>query len=210
MKKNVYSLVLSEQVIAEIDRLAYRRGTNRSGLINSILADYVSYETPEQRIADVFAAVQNVLTGKEDDFRLMAAPSETMLSLRSALCYKYNPTVRYSLELYRGDSPYVGELRVSMRTQNARLVELVMDFYRVWITLEARRLGHQAPCLAEGGRYTRMIDFGGGGDAIAAYIRTFDQALKFYFADTADRTAAVARIDRLLAASISLFTPAEQ
>lgn len=45
MKKTVYSLVLSENVVAEIDRLAYHKGTNRSNMINQIIAEYVSYTT---------------------------------------------------------------------------------------------------------------------------------------------------------------------
>lgn len=39
MKKNVYSLVLSEDVVHEIDKLAYQRGTNRSNMVNQILAE---------------------------------------------------------------------------------------------------------------------------------------------------------------------------
>ena len=39
MKKSVYSLVLSDNVVRAIDDLAYKMGTNRSNLINSILAE---------------------------------------------------------------------------------------------------------------------------------------------------------------------------
>ena len=47
MKKSVYSIVLSDDVIDKIDELAYRTNTSRSNLINQILADHVSYTTPE-------------------------------------------------------------------------------------------------------------------------------------------------------------------
>ena len=36
MKKAVYSLVLSEDVVDAVDRMAYARGTSRSNLINQI------------------------------------------------------------------------------------------------------------------------------------------------------------------------------
>ena len=39
MAKSVYSLVLRDEVVAEIDRLAYRMNTNRSNMINQILAE---------------------------------------------------------------------------------------------------------------------------------------------------------------------------
>lgn len=47
MKKNMYSLMLAEKVVQAIDRLASEKGTNRSNLINQILAEYVSLTTPE-------------------------------------------------------------------------------------------------------------------------------------------------------------------
>ena len=40
MKKSLYSLMLSDEVVREIDVAAHRLGTNRSALINRILAEY--------------------------------------------------------------------------------------------------------------------------------------------------------------------------
>ena len=59
MKKNVYSLVLSEDVVHEIDKLAYQRGTNRSNMVNQILAEYASLITPEKRMSHLLAAISN-------------------------------------------------------------------------------------------------------------------------------------------------------
>ena len=42
MKKNLYSLTLSDEVVRELDALAHRMGTNRSAPVNRILAEYVS------------------------------------------------------------------------------------------------------------------------------------------------------------------------
>ena len=53
MSKSLYSLILSDEVIARIDRLATRQGTNRSALVNRILAEYCSMVTPEKRIETV-------------------------------------------------------------------------------------------------------------------------------------------------------------
>ena len=41
MKKSVYSLVLSDDVVAAVDRTAYQQGVSRSAMINQILAEYV-------------------------------------------------------------------------------------------------------------------------------------------------------------------------
>ena len=53
MKKSLYSLMLMDEVVNEVDRLAFRRGTNRSSLINQLLAEYLSLATPENRIGNI-------------------------------------------------------------------------------------------------------------------------------------------------------------
>ena len=58
MKKNLYSLTLSDDVVREIDALAHRMGTNRSALVNRILAECGSVPTPERRSNDLFAAIE--------------------------------------------------------------------------------------------------------------------------------------------------------
>ena len=183
--KNVYSIVLSADVVEKIDQLAYENGTNRSNMINQILAEYVSYTTPEKRFRDIFIRMENLLAASS--FKAME-PSDTMLSLRSALAYKYNPTVKYNVELYRSSTSEIGELRVSLRTQNAGLILYMTEFYRLWSAVEAKYRGH-IPCAAADGKYsrklilqslshTREIDVG---EVIAAYVNAFDKALKAFF-----------------------------
>ncbi|MBQ8717030.1 MAG: hypothetical protein IJY43_04180 [Clostridia bacterium] len=201
--KSLYSLMLDDGVVAEIDRLAYLQNTNRSGLVNRILAEYASYVTPEQKIKEAFGRIQAVLDG-QDSFRLAVEPSDTMLSLRSALLYKYNPTVRYSVELYRMPEGEVGELRVSLRTQNRTLILYMMQFYELWTRIEIARLG-SVSAQAQEGKYTRRlaprqvrraavntVAPAALGELIAAYIRAFDAALKIYFR-FADSPAVAAR-----------------
>ncbi len=183
--KTVYSIVLSSDVVEKIDRLAYENGTNRSNMINQILAEYVSYTTPEKRFREVFRQMQNIL---ENSSFKAAEPSDTMLSLRSALAYKYNPTVKYNVELYRGDGNEVGELRVSMRTQNAGLILYMMQFYRLWANIESA-YRQDIPWIAVDGKFSRKlvlqnlnnIQFFDLGQVIASYVQAFDQALKAYF-----------------------------
>lgn len=195
--KTVYSIVLSSDVVEKIDRLAYENGTNRSNMINQILAEYVSYTTPEKRFREVFRQMQAIL---ENSAFKAAEPSDTMLSLRSALAYKYNPTVKYNVELYRGDGAEIGELRVSLRTQNAGLVLYMTQFYRLWAQIETAYHGDVA-CMAADGKYTRKLvlkNLNGVqsfdlGRVIAAYVDAFDRALKAYFYHLeAPRSAATA------------------
>lgn len=206
MKKSVYSLVLSDAVVAEVDRLAYRNNTNRSQMINEILAEYVSYVTPEQRIREAFGRV-SALLGEVGAIQPVSAPSDTLLSLRSALLYKYNPTVRYSLELYRAPDTGIGELRVSMRTQNSELIARMVRFYRMWDAVETAHIG-SVKSHAQEGKYVRLLcpcALHGGevpkdpermGELIAAYIRTLDRSMKRFFSENEDPAAAQADISR--------------
>ena len=46
-KKSMYSIMLMDSVVEAVDRAAYLNGTNRSNLINQILAEHLGVETPE-------------------------------------------------------------------------------------------------------------------------------------------------------------------
>lgn len=203
MNKSVYSLVLTDDVVAEIDRIAYENGTSRSNTVNQILAEYVSYDTPEKRIREVFSEVENLLTGSSR-FQIMMQPSDSMFSLRSALAYKYNPTVRYSVELNRNLQPAIGELRVSVRSQSSALRLYMLQFFKLWSRIEQNLVGH-VECAMADDRYIRRLavaedrklDNEALGQAIAEYIRLFDTALKLFFNHLDQPETAIARVESL-------------
>lgn len=187
MNKSVYSIVLSDDVVAEIDRLAYREGTSRSNMINQILAQYVSYTTPEKRLSDIFSKAVE-LVDSMDQLQVMLQPSDTHLALKSALRYKYNPTVKYSVELYK-NSDALGELRVTMRTQSRDLIDCMNGFFTLWAAVERSFLSFEPPCSIGAGRYSRTLrrpetpQTGEAlGQAIIDYVETLDKCMKLYFA----------------------------
>lgn len=192
MSKSVYSLLLTDAIVAEIDRLAYNNGTSRSNMVNQILAEHISFDTPEKRMREIFSEVERLLTGGSN-FQTMLQPSDSMFSLRSALSYKYNPTVRYSVELYRAGEVGLGELRVSVRSQNSTLRLYMLQFFKLWTRLEQMLIG-TVDCAMNDEKYVRRLHATTSavaanaeiGEGIAAYIRLFDAALKVFF-DRLDR-----------------------
>jgi hypothetical protein len=200
MKKSVYSVVLSDDVISEVDRLAYIKGTNRSNMINQILAEYVSLTTPEKRINDIFDELSSLLYST-DTFRELAPRAPSVMSIRSAISYKYNPTVKYTVELYR--TPHEdsqGEIRVSSRTQNSALILEMLHFYNIWADIESR-YGFSGQDSFEDGVFKRPLVFRESpladnsaknalsvGEMIADYISLFDTSLKTYFSSVPDPT----------------------
>lgn len=198
MKRSVYSLVLMDDVVREIDKVAYTMNTSRSNLINQILAQYVSCPTPEQRTKDIFDQVTQLVVGVNSDehsFQIQQPPSDALLSLRSALRFKYNPTIKYSVELYRGNDRVFGELRVSSRTQSRQLLGYLEDFYTRFahLELECRKyykdVSRQLEFQIEGGKFTRKFVMPSGtslsnqqlGSAIAWYIQMYDRMINLYF-----------------------------
>lgn len=207
MNKSLYSLILSDDVVREIDRLAYRSGANRSSMINQILAEYVSYTTPEMRFNQIFSALESMLL-PADNFKRLINNSISVMNLRSSLDYKYNPSVKYSLELYKGGDA-IGALKMSMRTQNAALISYMMDFYKLFAGLESSYIKGTSYYL-EGDKFVRELKDRTGrqmtaeelGNAIAEYIKTVDKCLKAYFYNIDNEKAATFEVDRILAAYI--------
>lgn len=193
MGKTVYSLVLTDEVIEEIDRLAYTMGISRSALIDRILAEKVSYTTPEMRINRIFDSLNRLFSDKSDGF-IAKSENQSML-IRSSLKYKYKPTVRYGLQLLRQSESTEGEIKVSFRTQSLELIAKMEMFLRVWAGLENKYIVKYFPngiqYYIEEGRFTRRFTLPDHykdksseeiGAAIAQYIRMFDDVLKCYFA----------------------------
>jgi hypothetical protein len=201
MNKSVYSLVLSDEIVQEIDRIAYEAGSSRSAVINQVLADYVRYTTPEKRMREVFSAIEQMLLGSV--FEPQLQPSESMFSLRSALQYKYNPSVKYSVELYKNARPLLGELRVSVRSQNSALVLAMLQFFKLWTRIEQTYVG-RVECAMEDGRYLRKLRLTDEertneqiGAGIAGYINLLDSALKRYFELIHEPALAVTGVEKL-------------
>lgn len=192
MNRNIYSLLLMDDVIRAVDELAYSQNTSRSNMVNQILAERLAVKTPEQRMRDIFSQIQ-ILMEEQTAFQLQLQPSDAMLSVRTALAYKYNPTVRYSVALFRNDPDALGQLRVSARTQSGALLQMLDSFFQLWCKLESTYLKRQypsgVPIKLESGRFCRTFCWPQTactneqlGETISNYIRRFDRALKSFFA----------------------------
>lgn len=201
MNKSVYSIVLTDSVVQKIDELARKQGTNRSALINKILAESLSVETPEKRYTDIYRLVNNIFSSSA--FSILDAQAENSLAVSSIMNYKYNPTVRYQVELYRNDvNGKIGKLRINLRTRNAPLLERLDIFFRLWSTFEAKYLANimntSIKYEKEDTRFARelmiprkkhgvkvyseqAISMDDIAEAIAEYIKGFDRVMKCWF-----------------------------
>ena len=196
MKKTLYSLMLNEEVVREVDALAHRMGTNRSNLINQILAEYVNYTTPERRINDVLSAIEALMQPSRELVPFFA-PNSYSMSLKSSLEFKYRPTVKYEVELYRGTGDAIGELSVVFRTQSAPLIDGMTEFFRLWKRIEDAHLkpltGAAIDYALYDGKFVRTIAAPDRScttdelaNALSEYIKLFDSLMKGWLAGRYD------------------------
>ena len=194
MKKTMYSLMLAEDVIREIDRLAAEKSTNRSNLVNQILAEYVSMTTPEKHVQNIFDIIERFI-GQQSGYLLYSQPNDMTMSIKSSLQYHYRPTIRYEVEMYRSPDKTLGQLKIIFRTTSSELLLELTRFFKIWIQLENIYIKNffekgVIEYGMENGRFLRTFAVPNDsdyteeqiGNAISHYIATFDEMLKDYLA----------------------------
>lgn len=190
MGRSLYSLILSDEVVAELDRAALRAGTNRSQLANRILAEHLSLLTPEKRIEEVFQLIDRFFNeGAEMVSRFV--PHQPTLQLKTSLSYRYRPTLRYELRLYPEPvEGRIGEIHMILRTQAEDLLLRMEAFAKAWIEAERSLLTDptEAPAYELGpGRFSRTIripqrdiDPASFSEALSVYVQLLDESFKAY------------------------------
>lgn len=194
MKKSMYSLMLAEDVIRAVDKLAAEQGTNRSNMVNQILAEHVSLVTPEKHVGHIFDVIEELMGGR-GDYSLYAEPNSLTMSIKSVLRYHYRPTIRYEVEMERTPARTIGQLKILFRTTSPDLLLGLTRFFKIWMQLESIYLrqffGDNVPRYAmEEGRFRRTFTLPGEavydddeiGRAIGGYVSVFDEMLKSYLA----------------------------
>ncbi len=188
MKRSVYSLVLADDIIKAVDREAARIGTSRSNFINQILAAELSCITPEMRMHAIFESLTDLIGSS---FQIQQQRSASLMTLRTALEYKYRPAINYRVELDRSPERFIGTLRVHIRTQNVKLIEMFNSFFMYRAAMESERLkkiGYDCTCqLTPGVFIRRLLNTGLDGDriadAISRYLDNLNHSIQTFFID---------------------------
>ena len=188
--KSVYSLVLSDEVIAKVDDMAFKRGVSRSQFINEVLASSVGVDTKQKRISDIFDEINSYIESF-DNMRVQRR-QQSCVDFLSALDYKYNPRVTYSVELF-GDDYSSGELKIALRTTNPILLTIIGDFFNDFIAVE-KSADPDIKYEVRDGKLIRRLDFTKAKNksislAITDYVNTLDRLLNIYVRDYGDNAA---------------------
>ncbi len=201
MSKSLYSLILNDEVISMVDKMARVNGISRSSMVEKILANAVSYETPEIRANNIFEEFERIFKNNST-MRYLEQPSQYMGTIMGALDYRYNPAIKYSVELFP-NSDKLGQLKVTLRTQNSALLELMSDFYKYYIYLEKTYYNENATYLFEGNKFIRLFDYPNAiittkqlAEKLTLYVQDFDELLSVYFNNLTDDTSVFKKVEK--------------
>ena len=198
MHKSVYSVLLSDELVSRLDEQAYKSGVSRSVMLDRLLAEYLTIETADMKME---SALMNMgrLIESYSGLKFTNLPSNSMAFVQSALLYKYNPTVKYSVELFHSGD--LGQLKISLRTTSATLFSLMESFYTIFVSLEKKYIGERVYDYSDN-KFVRMLLRPEGitpektGEAIAEYVAELDKYLRLYFTHLIDHEKARYEIER--------------
>ena len=187
MKKTVYSLMLFEEIVEKIDQMAYEKDTNRSQLINDILAEKIGMVTPEQKI-------QKILEMLDENFNETLSVSQinknSSIQFGKSLKYKYRPKIRYSYEFISNQEGKYAVLKISSRTKSERLNEHFDSFFDLIMDIEKRESQYQdheeyqtnhkfIRTFKKEGELSRDVKM--VSDHLTCYLKMMDEAMNAYF-----------------------------
>ncbi|MGI6110592.1 MAG: hypothetical protein ACOYB8_12225 [Eubacteriaceae bacterium] len=137
MKKSIYSLMLFDEIVEKIDQMAYVNYTNRSQLINEILAEHLGLVTPEQNIQTILETLKDNFS---DTLSVSQVNKNSSIQFGKSLKYKYRPKVKYSIEFVGVGGQKYAVLKISSRTKSVELNEHFDEFFRIICELEAQHI----------------------------------------------------------------------
>jgi hypothetical protein len=133
MKKSIYSLMLFDEIVEVIDQLAYSRGTNRSAMINEILAKEIGLKTPEQKVK---AVIKRLNSNASHNLPVKQINENSSIAFGACIKYKYSPKIKYSYEFVSGKKGKYAILKVSSRTTSEELCNHFNRFYNILRQIE--------------------------------------------------------------------------
>ncbi|MBQ7063672.1 MAG: hypothetical protein IJM90_02100 [Firmicutes bacterium] len=193
MNKAMYSLILTDEVVDKIDRLAYEQGISRSQMIDHILAREVGLSTPEQQTRLIVRRTANRVSAVMPSLKLQIRSDLGSMEIATYVKYKYNPSIKYSFDIVTEKGEPMGCLRLSSRSTSLELQEHLDRFLAFLEAIDQAgaklfrqdlTAGRQSrfqrdillPKLFEGTRDPEVI-----GDRLSGCIALIEAAMQCYF-----------------------------
>lgn len=188
MKKSVYSLMLFDEIVEKIDQIAYVNNTNRSQLINDILAEKIGLVTPEQKIQKILEQLDENFS---DTLSVSQINKNSSIQFGKSLKYKYRPKVLYSYEFTSNGQGKYAVLKISSRTKSEDLIDHFDEFFNLIAGIEKKRTNYAVDLSNKQTSHKFIREFKEEGelsqdteivaDNLTRYLKMIDQAMNVYF-----------------------------
>jgi len=193
MIKSVYSLMLFDEIVEKIDQMAYTRNTNRSQLINDILAEKIGMVTPEQKIQKI---LEQLDVNFSDTLSVSQINKNSSIQFGKSLKYKYRPKVRYSYEFISSERGKYAVLKISSRTKSENLNDHFNEFFNLITTIEKEQ-NEDADLVEPQINHKFVREFKDEGELsqdietvtenLTRYLKMIDRAMNAYFSSIDER-----------------------
>ncbi|HEY5557188.1 hypothetical protein [Acetobacterium sp.] len=188
MKKSVYSLMLFDEIVEKIDQIAYVNNTNRSQLINDILAEKIGLVTPEQKIQIILEQLDENFS---DTLSVSQINKNSSIQFGKSLKYKYRPKVRYSYEFTSNEKGKYAVLKISSRTKSEELIDHFDEFFNLITDIEKKQKDYAADLTNKQTSHKFIREFKEEGELsqdteivannLTRYLKMIDKAMNVYF-----------------------------
>ncbi|MFR2406814.1 MAG: hypothetical protein ACLS76_16835, partial [Eubacterium callanderi] len=172
---------------------AYENNTNRSQLINDILAEKIGLETPEQQVQKILEQLDQNLS---DTLSVSQINKNSSIQFGKSLKYKYRPKVRYSYEFVNDNGQKYAVLKVSSRTKSEDLNEHFDQFFQKICNIERKNNEVDDKDSEHLTNHKFIREFKENGavqngvstvtNFLTEYLRMIDSAMNLYFESNED------------------------
>jgi len=200
--------MLFDEIVEKIDQMAYVNNTNRSQLINDILAERIGLVTPEQKIQKILEQLDENFS---DTLSVSQINKNSSIQFGKSLKYKYRPKVRYSYEFASSDRGKYAVLKISSRTKSEDLNEHFDEFFNLIAGIEKKQKDYSTDLADNLTNHKFVREFKVEGELsqdteivtanLTRYLKMIDQAMNVYFSnieglENADITKLLERLYR--------------
>lgn len=195
MTKTMYSLILTDEVIERIDRLAYEKGISRSQMVDHLLAREVGLSTPEQQTRLIVRRTADRMSKNVPSLQLRIRQDLGGMEIATYVKFKYNPSIKYSFDILPANGRQIGVLKITSRSTSAQLRAHLDAYLQLLSAIDQRHMrvlliGESADAPA--GRFQRTVylprlfedtaDPETIADRLSSSIALLDDTMQSYFA----------------------------
>ena len=196
MRKSLYSIMLANDIIDAIDKLANQSEVDPSYILNQILAEYLSIKIPQMNMKEVFDLIE-LNMNKSSFFKVNASLNDCMIYVKSPIEHEYRPALKYSVEIFEDNDIKIGKLKLIYRTYDMHALSRFNHFIDIWISLETHYIHKYFPKNSlqyevDNGRFVRNLMIPKDlkpttneilSQGISDYIKELDELLKLYLSN---------------------------